>query len=213
MKTVGFFKSLKLKRALDVIGASCALLAFGPVMIYIALRIWREMGSPVLFRQVRPGLYGKPFVMYKFRTMTEARDAEGNLLPDALRLTPFGRWLRSTSLDELPELFNVLMGDMSLVGPRPLLMEYLDRYTPEQARRHEVKPGITGWAQVNGRNALTWEEKFRLDVWYVDHWNLLLDLKILLLTIVKVLRREGISAQGHVTMPEFMGSREGEGCV
>lgn len=207
MKTVGFFKSLKLKRALDVIGASCALLAFGPVMIYIALRIWREMGSPVLFRQVRPGLYGKPFVMYKFRTMTEARDAEGNLLPDEMRLTRFGRFLREHSLDELPEFFNVLKGDMSLVGPRPLLMEYLDRYTPEQARRHQVKPGITGWAQVNGRNALSWEEKFKLDVWYVDNWNLLLDLKILLMTIVKVLRREGISAKGHATMPEFKGSK------
>ncbi|WP_423839267.1 sugar transferase [Thermus scotoductus] len=206
---MGFFKSLKLKRALDVIGASCALLAFGPVMIYIALRIWREMGSPVLFRQVRPGLYGKPFVMYKFRTMTEARDAEGNLLPDALRLTPFGRWLRSTSLDELPELFNVLMGDMSLVGPRPLLMEYLDRYTPEQARRHEVKPGITGWAQVNGRNALSWEEKFKLDLWYVDNWTIWLDLKILWLTLVKVLGREGISAPGHATMPEFKGLEGG----
>ncbi|RTI03828.1 UDP-galactose phosphate transferase [Thermus scotoductus] len=207
MKTVGFFKSLKLKRALDVIGASCALLAFGPVMIYIALRIWREMGSPVLFRQVRPGLYGKPFVMYKFRTMTEERDADGRLLPDERRLTPLGKFLRQYSLDEFPEFINVLKGDMSLVGPRPLLMEYLDRYTPEQARRHEVKPGITGWAQVNGRNALSWEEKFKLDVWYVDNWNLLLDLKILLMTIVKVLRREGISAQGHATMPEFKGSK------
>ncbi|WP_436410802.1 sugar transferase [Thermus scotoductus] len=204
---MGFFKSLKLKRALDVIGASCALLAFGPVMIYIALRIWREMGSPVLFRQVRPGLYGKPFVMYKFRTMTEERDADGRLLPDERRLTPLGKFLRQYSLDEFPEFINVLKGDMSLVGPRPLLMEYLDRYTPEQARRHEVKPGITGWAQVNGRNALSWEEKFKLDVWYVDNWNLLLDLKILLMTIVKVLRREGISAQGHATMPEFKGSK------
>ncbi|RTH03477.1 UDP-galactose phosphate transferase [Thermus scotoductus] len=207
MKTVGFFKSLKLKRALDVIGASCALLAFGPVMIYIVLRIWREMGSPVLFRQVRPGLHGKPFVMYKFRTMTDERDAEDRFLPDEKRLTPFGRFLREYSLDELPEFFNVLRGEMSLVGPRPLLIEYLDRYTPEQARRHEVKPGITGWAQVNGRNALTWEEKFRLDVWYVDNWNLLLDLKILFLTLVKVLRREGISAEGHATMPEFKGTK------
>ncbi|WP_437437662.1 sugar transferase [Thermus scotoductus] len=204
---MGFFKSLKLKRALDVIGASCALLAFGPVMIYIVLRIWREMGSPVLFRQVRPGLHGKPFVMYKFRTMTDERDAEDRFLPDEKRLTPFGRFLREYSLDELPEFFNVLRGEMSLVGPRPLLIEYLDRYTPEQARRHEVKPGITGWAQVNGRNALTWEEKFRLDVWYVDNWNLLLDLKILFLTLVKVLRREGISAEGHATMPEFKGTK------
>jgi len=146
--------------------------------------------------------------MYKFRTMTEERDAEGRLLPDEKRLTPFGAWLRSWSLDELPELFNVLKGDMSLVGPRPLLMEYLDRYTPEQFRRHEVKPGITGWAQINGRNALTWEEKFKLDVWYVDNWNVLLDLKILFMTLVKVLRREGISAEGHATMPEFKGSKQ-----
>ena len=207
MRFVGLLRSPLLKRILDVVGASFALLAFGPLMLYVALRIWREMGSPVLFRQVRPGLQGKPFVMYKFRTMTEERDAEGNLLPDEMRLTRFGRFLREHSLDELPEFFNVLKGDMSLVGPRPLLMEYLDRYTPEQARRHELKPGITGWAQVNGRNALSWEEKFKLDVWYVDNWNLLLDLKILLMTIVKVLRREGISAQGHATMPEFKGSK------
>ncbi|WP_126206757.1 sugar transferase [Thermus scotoductus] len=204
---MGVLRSPFLKRALDVIGASFALLVFGPVMLYIALRIWREMGSPVLFRQVRPGLHGRPFVMYKFRTMTEERDAQGKLLPDEKRLTRLGRFLREHSLDELPEFFNVLKGDMSLVGPRPLLMEYLDRYTPEQARRHEVKPGITGWAQVNGRNALTWEEKFRLDVWYVDNWNLLLDLKILFLTLVKVLRREGISAEGHATMPEFKGTK------
>ncbi|RTH97958.1 UDP-galactose phosphate transferase [Thermus scotoductus] len=207
MRAMGVLRSPFLKRALDVIGASFALLVFGPVMLYIALRIWREMGSPVLFRQVRPGLHGRPFVMYKFRTMTEERDAQGKLLPDEKRLTRLGRFLREHSLDELPEFFNVLKGDMSLVGPRPLLMEYLDRYTPEQARRHEVKPGITGWAQVNGRNALTWEEKFRLDVWYVDNWNLLLDLKILFLTLVKVLRREGISAEGHATMPEFKGTK------
>lgn len=208
MRAVGVLRSPFLKRTLDVMGASFALLAFGPAMLYIAFRIWQEMGSPVLFRQVRPGLHGKPFVMYKFRTMTEERDAQGKLLPDEKRLTRLGRFLREHSLDELPEFFNVLKGDMSLVGPRPLLMAYLERYTPEQARRHEVKPGITGWAQVNGRNVLTWEEKFRLDVWYVDNWNLLLDLKIILLTIVKVLRREGISAQGHATMPEFMGSGE-----
>lgn len=207
MRAMGVLRSPFLKRALDVIGASFALLVFGPVMLYIALRIWREMGSPVLFRQVRPGLHGRPFVMYKFRTMTEERDAQGKLLPDEKRLTRLGRFLREHSLDELPEFFNVLKGDMSLVGPRPLLMKYLDRYTPEQARRHEVKPGITGWAQVNGRNALTWEEKFRLDVWYVDNWDLLLDLKILFLTLVKVLRREGISAEGHATMPEFKGSK------
>jgi lipopolysaccharide/colanic/teichoic acid biosynthesis glycosyltransferase len=178
-------------------------------MLYIAWRVQKELGKPVLFRQVRPGLNGKPFVMYKFRTMTEERDAEGRLLPDEKRLTPFGCFLREYSLDELPEFFNVLRGEMSLVGPRPLRMEYLDRYTPEQARRHEVKPGITGWAQVNGRNALPWEEKFKLDVWYVDNWTIWLDLKILWLTLVKVLRREGISAHGHATMPEFKGSEKG----
>lgn len=207
MRFVGLLRSPLLKRILDVVGASFALLAFGPLMLYVALRIWREMGSPVLFRQVRPGLQGKPFVMYKFRTMTEERDAEGRLLPDEKRLTPLGKFLRQYSLDEFPEFINVLKGEMSLVGPRPLLMEYLERYTPEQARRHEVKPGITGWAQVNGRNALSWEEKFKLDVWYVDNWNLLLDLKILFLTLVKVLRREGISAEGHATMPEFKGTK------
>ncbi|TFU25714.1 sugar transferase [Thermus tengchongensis] len=209
MKPVELLRLPHLKRVLDVVGAAFALLAFGPLMLYIALRIRREMGRPVIFRQVRPGLHGRPFVMYKFRTMTEERDAQGRLLPDEKRLTPLGKFLRQYSLDELPEFFNVLKGEMSLVGPRPLLMEYLDRYTPEQARRHEVKPGITGWAQVNGRNALSWEEKFRLDVWYVDNWNVLLDLKILLMTLVKVLRREGISAEGHATMPEFKGTAEG----
>jgi len=163
------------------------------------------MGSPSLFKQTRPGLNAKPFNIYKFRTMTNARGKKGYLLPEAERLTRFGKWLRSTSLDELPELWNVLKGDMSLVGPRPLLMQYLDRYTPEQARRHEVKPGITGWAQVNGRNAITWEEKFALDVWYVDNCSFLLDLKIILLTIIKVIKRQGISADGEATMPEFMG--------
>lgn len=209
MKPVELLRLPHLKRVLDVVGAAFALLAFGPLMLYIALRIRREMGRPVIFRQVRPGLHGRPFVMYKFRTMTEERDAQGRLLPDEKRLTPLGKFLRQYSLDELPEFFNVLKGEMSLVGPRPLLMEYLDRYTPEQARRHEVKPGITGWAQVNGRNALSWEEKFRLDVWYVDNWNVLLDLKILLMTLVKVLRREGISAEGYATMPEFKGTAEG----
>jgi lipopolysaccharide/colanic/teichoic acid biosynthesis glycosyltransferase len=168
------------------------------------------MGLPILFRQQRPGLHGKPFTLLKFRTMTDARDAQGNLLPDAERLTPFGSFLRRTSLDELPAFFNVLRGDMSLMGPRPLLMAYLDRYTPEQARRHEVRPGITGWAQVNGRNAITWEQKFVLDVWYVDNWSLWLDLKILFLTGWKVLRREGISQEGHATMPEFLGALEDE---
>lgn len=164
------------------------------------------MRRPILFHQLRAGLYGRPFWLYKFRTMTDARDSNGRLLPDEQRLTRFGRWLRSTSLDELPELWNVLKGDMSLVGPRPLLVEYLDRYSPEQARRHEMKPGLTGWAQVNGRNALSWEEKFRLDVWYVDNWSIWLDFKILWLTLVKVLTRDGISAHGHATMPEFKGS-------
>ena len=195
-----------LKRLVDVVGATLALVFFAVPMLVIALLVRWKLGPPVLFRQVRPGLHGRPFVLYKFRTMNDARDADGNLLPDELRLTPFGKWLRSTSLDELPELLNVLKGDMSLVGPRPLRMEYLERYTPEQARRHEVKPGITGWAQVNGRNALSWKEKFNLDVWYVDNWNLWLDLRILLMTVVKVLRREGINAEGHATMPEFTGS-------
>jgi lipopolysaccharide/colanic/teichoic acid biosynthesis glycosyltransferase len=192
-----------LKRVFDVVVSATALVVLAPVMGLIALAVWRTMGRPVLFRQVRPGLHGKPFVMYKFRTMRDLRDAEGKLLPDEARLTPFGRWLRSTSLDELPELLNVLRGEMSLVGPRPLLMEYLDRYTPEQARRHEVKPGITGWAQIHGRNNLSWDERFKLDVWYIDNWSLWLDLKILWRTLWMVLRREGISAQGHATMPRF----------
>jgi sugar transferase EpsL len=192
-----------LKRVFDIVVSAVALTVLAPVMGLIALLVWRTMGRPVLFRQARPGLHGKPFVMYKFRTMRDLRDADGNLLPDEARLTPFGRWLRTTSLDELPELVNVLRGEMSLVGPRPLLMEYLERYTPEQARRHEVKPGITGWAQIHGRNNLSWEERLRLDVWYVDHWSLWLDLKILWRTLWMVLRREGISAQGHATMPRF----------
>jgi lipopolysaccharide/colanic/teichoic acid biosynthesis glycosyltransferase len=177
----------------------------GLPMLFIALLVHLKLGSPVLFRQVRPGHHGKPFVLYKFRTMSDDRDENGNLLPDAARLTSLGRFLRSTSVDELPALFNVLKGDMSIVGPRPLLMQYLDRYAPEQARRHEVKPGITGWAQVNGRNAISWEEKFRLDVWYVDNWSLALDLRIILMTALKVVRREGIAAKGEATMPEFMG--------
>jgi lipopolysaccharide/colanic/teichoic acid biosynthesis glycosyltransferase len=196
-----------LKRVFDVVVSATALVVLAPVMGLIALAVWRTMGRPVLFRHVRPGLHGKPFVMYKFRTMRDLRDAEGKLLPDEARLTPFGRWLRSTSLDELPELLNVLRGEMSLVGPRPLLMEYLERYTPEQARRHEVKPGITGWAQIHGRNNLSWDERFKLDVWYVDNWSLWLDVKILWRTLWMVLRREGISAQGHATMPEFRGSQ------
>ncbi|WP_461393249.1 sugar transferase [Deferrisoma sp.] len=195
---------------MDIILGFGALILAGPVCAVLSALVRAKLGTPVFFRQVRPGMHGRPFVMYKFRTMTDARGPDGELLPDAERLTPFGRWLRSTSLDELPELFNVLKGEMSLVGPRPLLMEYLPLYTPEQARRHEVKPGITGWAQVNGRNALTWEEKFRLDVWYVDNQSLWLDLKILLLTLKKVLLREGISAAGEATMPRFTGTSHTE---
>ncbi|WP_338834333.1 putative sugar transferase EpsL [Moorella humiferrea] len=200
-------RSLWIKRLIDFFVAFIGLIILSPLLILIALLVRVNMGAPVLFRQERPGLHGRPFILYKFRTMRDLRDDEGRLLPDEMRLTRLGRILRSTSLDELPELFNVLKGEMSLVGPRPLLMEYLNRYTPEQARRHEVKPGITGWAQVNGRNAITWEEKFKLDVWYVDNWNLGLDLKILGLTLIKVLKREGISAGGHATMPEFRGSQ------
>ncbi len=199
-------RSQAIKRVVDIVGASVGIILFAPVMLVVALLVLLTMGRPVLFRQQRPGLRGKPFTLYKFRTMRDARTPSGELLPDELRLTTFGKWLRSTSLDELPELFNVLKGEMSLVGPRPLLMEYLPRYSPEQARRHEVKPGITGWAQVNGRNALSWEEKFRMDVWYVDNWNLWLDMKILLLTIWKVLKREGINAEGCATMPVFTGN-------
>lgn len=199
-------RSQAIKRVVDIAGASVGIILVAPVLLVVSLLVLLTMGRPVLFRQQRPGLRGKPFTLYKFRTMRDARTASGELLPDDLRLTTFGKWLRSTSLDELPELFNVLKGEMSLVGPRPLLMEYLPRYSPEQARRHEVKPGITGWAQVNGRNALTWEEKFRMDVWYVDHWNLWLDMKIVLLTIWKVLKREGISAEGSATMPVFTGN-------
>lgn len=197
------------KRMFDIIASCILLVLFSPVMALTACLIYLTMGSPVLFRQQRPGLYGQPFTLVKFRTMTDARDKTGNLLPDEMRLTRLGAFLRSTSLDELPELFNVLKGEMSLVGPRPLKMEYLSLYTPRQARRHEVLPGITGWAQVNGRNSLSWEEKFELDVWYVDNQSFWLDLKILFLTVVKVLKREGISAEGHVTMPKFTGSSRG----
>ena len=174
-------------------------------LLLLALLVRRKLGSPVLFRQVRPGLHGQPFEMVKFRTMTDARGADGALLPDAVRLTPFGRFLRASSLDELPELWNVLKGEMSLVGPRPLLMEYVPLYSAEQYRRHEVRPGVTGWAQVNGRNAISWEEKFKLDVWYVEHQSLALDIKILWLTVKKVLLRDGISAAGEATMAKFTG--------
>ena len=195
------------KRGLDLPIAAVGLVLLSPLLLGIALLIRLRLGTPVLFRQSRPGQGGKPFVMYKFRTMLEARDSSGNLLPDEDRLTALGRFLRRSSVDELPELFNVLKGDMSLVGPRPLLMEYLDLYTPEQRRRHDVRPGITGWAQVHGRNALDWEERFRLDVWYVDNASLRLDAVILGLTIFKVMAREGIQAEGHATMPRFRGSR------
>jgi len=194
------------KRAIDVLVAAAALAVLSPLLGAVAVGVRWRLGSPVLFRQVRPGLHGRPFEMVKFRTMTDARDAQGRPLPDAERLPPFGRFLRSTSLDELPELWNVLRGDMSLVGPRPLLMQYLPLYSREQARRHEVKPGITGWAQVNGRNALSWEEKFALDVWYVDHHTLRLDFQILWATLRHVLRREGINAAEHATMPAFTGA-------
>jgi sugar transferase EpsL len=197
------------KRVLDLVLVFPALILLSPMMLLVVLLIRIRLGKPILFRQQRPGRHGKPFTMCKFRTMTNARDALGNLLLDADRLTSLGRFLRRTSLDELPELFNVLKGHMSLVGPRPLLMQYLDRYTPEQMRRHEVRPGITGWAQVNGRNALTWEQKFALDVWYVDHWSLCLDLKIIALTAWKVLTREGISQPGQATAQEFMGQSNG----
>jgi len=198
------------KTVLDLVASSIAVLILLPVLAGIALLVRVLLGHPVLFRQKRPGLAGRPFELLKFRTMTEAKDAEGNLLPDDKRITRFGRFLRRTSLDELPELLNVLKGKMSLVGPRPLLMEYLERYTVEQARRHEVKPGITGWAQVNGRNALAWEEKFKLDVWYVDHVGLWLDLKILAMTAGQVAMGKGISAKKHVTMPVFEGTEQDE---
>ena len=194
------------KRLFDLTLTTIGLILLSPLLLIIALTVRYYHGSPILFRQKRPGYRGKPFEIYKFRTMTEARDGKGELLPYAERLTPQGKFLRATSLDELPALFNVLRGEMSLVGPRPLLMQYLDRYSPEQARRHDVLPGFTGWAQVNGRNAITWEDKFRLDVWYVDNVSFWVDLKIILLTFWKTLKREGISHPGHVTMEQFMGS-------
>ncbi|HSO38505.1 MAG TPA: sugar transferase [Labilithrix sp.] len=194
-----------LKRALDVTVAATGLVLAAPVLAAVAVAVRVTMGAPVVFAQTRPGRGGKPFTIYKFRTMGLATDARGNPLPDDVRLTPTGKLLRATSLDELPQLLNILRGELSLVGPRPLLMRYMSRYSPEQARRHDVIPGITGWAQVNGRNAIGWGEKFRLDVWYVDHWTPLLDLRILAMTAVSVLRREGVAQDGHVTMPEFMG--------
>lgn len=197
-----------LKRAMDLVLSLLGLFLLSPVFLATAVVVALFLGCPVLFRQVRPGLNGTPFTMYKFRTMRNAYGPNGALLSDEQRLTRFGRFLRSSSLDELPELFNVLRGDMSLVGPRPLLMEYLNRYTPHQARRHEVMPGITGWAQINGRNALGWEARFDLDVWYVDNWSLWLDINILRLTVWKILQREGINTPGHPTAPAFMGSHD-----
>lgn len=196
-----------MKRVFDIFLAAMALLLFSMPLLLMIWQIRSKLGSPVFFRQMRPGLYGKPFQMVKFRSMTDARGPDGQLLPDVDRLTPFGRFLRASSLDELPGLWNVLKGDMSLVGPRPLLMEYLPLYSPEQARRHNARPGITGWAQVNGRNALSWDDKFKLDVWYVDNRSLWLDIKILWLTVRKVLVREGISAIGEATMSKFTGTK------
>tara|TARA_B100001059_G_scaffold2633_1_gene2104 strand:- start:660 stop:1259 length:600 start_codon:yes stop_codon:yes gene_type:complete len=195
-----------IKRLFDFLVALFALVVFLPVLLILILMVRYKLGSPILFTQDRPGLHGKIFKMMKFRTMLDGKDKQGNLLPDDERMTLFGTFLRSTSLDELPGLFNVLKGDMSLVGPRPLLVQYLPLYNAEQARRHNVRPGITGWAQVNGRNAISWEQKFKLDVWYVDNQSLLLDFKILLLTVKKVFVREGISADGHVTIEPFKGS-------
>lgn len=193
------------KRTIDFLLSFIAIVVLSPVIVTLMVLVWLKIGRPVFFRQRRPGRYSKPFQILKFRTMSDQVDANGVLLPDAERLSNFGAFLRSTSLDELPALWNVLVGNMSLVGPRPLLMQYLPRYTTEQLRRHEVRPGITGWAQVNGRNSINWEEKFALDVWYVDNQSLVLDIKIIALTIAAVLRRKGISAAGEATMPEFMG--------
>jgi sugar transferase EpsL len=197
-----------LKRLIDIILSAGVLVLLGPLLICLAILIRFKIGSPVLFRQQRPGLGGKGFTIYKFRTMTDERDSAGQLLSDDKRLPTFGRFLRSTSLDELPELFNVLKGDMSIVGPRPLMMKYLNRYTPQQARRHEVKPGITGWAQINGRNTVTWDDKFKMDVWYVDNQNLWLDVKIIFKTICMVITRQGVTQDGRATVDEFMGTQQ-----
>ena len=197
-----------LKRTVDLILGITAAILLSPILLITAILVSRKLGSPIFFTQVRPGKDGKPFKMVKFRTMRDAIDAQGNPLPDAERLTPFGRRLRSTSIDELPELWNVIKGEMSLVGPRPLLMEYLPLYSPEQATRHDLKPGMTGWAQINGRNAISWEDKFKLDTWYVQHQSLWLDIRIMALTVKKVLVRDGISAEGEATMARFTGSQE-----
>ena len=199
-----------IKRLLDIIIASTALLLLSPLYAFVAYKVKKNLGSPVLFRQVRPGLHGKPFEMIKFRTMRDAVDAQGNSLPDSERLTPFGKMLRATSLDEMPELWNVIKGDMSVVGPRPLLMEYLPLYSPEQAKRHNVRPGMTGHAQINGRNAIGWDEKFKLDTWYVDNQSTLLDFKIMFQTVHKVLSKDDISAEGEATMTKFTGSNSSQ---
>ena len=200
-----------MKRLFDFFTSLCGLILLSPIIALVAWKIRKNLGTPVLFRQTRPGLHGKAFEMVKFRTMKDAFDEQGNPLPDSERMTPFGDKLRNSSVDELPELWNVLKGDMSLVGPRPLLMQYLPLYSKEQARRHEARPGVTGWAQINGRNAISWEEKFKLDVWYVDNRNFWLDIKILFLTVKKVFVREGISADGHVTIEPFTGqAKQGE---
>jgi sugar transferase EpsL len=199
-----------IKRLFDIISSAAGLIVISPLLVVLAVLVRLKLGSPILFCQQRPGLGGKAFVIYKFRTMTDQCDASGNLLPDEQRLPAFGRFLRSTSFDELPELFNVLKGNISIVGPRPLMMKYLDRYSPEQARRHEVKPGITGWAQINGRNAISWEDKFKFDVWYVDNWTFWLDMKIILKSIWMVIAKEGITQQGRATMDEFMGTPQND---
>lgn len=196
-----------MKRSIDFIFSLFLLIITSPVILITVIIIKIQIGSPILFKQQRPGLNGKPFFIYKFRTMTDERDKNGNLLPDEIRLTKTGEFIRKLSLDELPQLFNVLKGDMSFVGPRPLLMKYLPLYDEEQVRRHEVRPGITGWAQINGRNAISWEEKFKYDVWYVDHQSIWLDIKILFLTVIKVFKSEGINQQGQATMEEFKGNK------
>ena len=199
-----------LKRTMDVAGSAIGLVLFSPLMLWLSHKIRREMGPPALFAQRRAGRDGKPFLLYKYRTMTNARDEKGELLPDEARLTELGRWLRATSLDELPQLWNVLRGDMSLVGPRPLLLDYVPLYNKTERRRLDVPPGITGWAQINGRNAISWPQKFALDVWYVENKSIILDIKIVLLTIKKAVKREGISAAGEATMPRFTGSGDEE---
>ncbi len=203
-----FSVAKSIKRIIDFITALTALILLSPVLLIVAVLVRLKLGTPVLFCQQRPGLKGKLFTIYKFRTMiSRTHDEKGNILPDDKRLPSFGLWLRATSLDELPELFNVLKGEMSIVGPRPLMTKYLPRYTPTQARRHEVKPGITGWAQIHGRNNITWEEKFEMDVWYVDHWSLWLDIKILFRTFLQVINRQDIAKEGHATVDEFMGTK------